>query len=26
VVDYRGEGEVLSFSRTNKEESIENNQ
>jgi ATP-dependent Clp protease ATP-binding subunit ClpC len=26
VVDYSGEGEVLSFSRTNKEESIENNQ
>lgn len=26
VVDYSGEGEALSFGRTNKEESIENNQ
>jgi ATP-dependent Clp protease ATP-binding subunit ClpC len=26
IVDYSGEGEALSFSRTNKEESIENNQ
>ena len=26
VVDYSGEGEILSFGRTNKEESIENNQ
>ncbi len=26
VVDYSGEGETLSFGRTNKEESIENNQ
>ncbi len=26
VVDYSGEGETLSFGRTKKEESIENNQ